>query len=146
MADQEVNKKTVANYKKDYEYFTGKASDIIRNLAFAGIAIIWIFKTTSTDGSLKIPIILIIPLIWLVITLALDLCQYIVGGLIWFIYYRFIESEIKKGKISENDDIKAPGILPAIIHLFYFSKLASIVVAYIFLFLFLYEQFVKTAI
>lgn len=145
MVDQEVNKKTVDDYKKDYEYFTGKASEISRNLAFAGIAIIWIFKITSKDGSLEIPSLLITPLIWLVITLALDLSQYISGGLIWLIYYRFKEWQIKKSKISANDDIKAPAILPAIIHFFYLSKLVAIVVAYIFLFRFVYDQFIVTA-
>jgi hypothetical protein len=85
MADQEINKKTIDDYKKDYEYYTSKASEIGRSLALGGIAVIWIFKTTSTDGSLTIPSLLIAPLIWLVISLSLDLLQYVIGGLIWFI-------------------------------------------------------------
>lgn len=142
MADQETNKKTVDDYKKDYEYFTGKASEISRSLAFAGIALIWIFKTTSEDGSFEIPSLLIAPLIWLGSTLILDLFQYISGGLIWLIYYRLKERQINKKKIAADDDIKAPRILPLIIHLFYWSKLVAIVVAYILLLRFLYCQFI----
>lgn len=144
MADQEVNKKTVVDYKKDYEYFTGKASEISRSLAFAGIALIWIFRNISNDGRIEIPCLLIAPLIFLVITLSLDLLQYIVGGLIWFIYYRFIEWQINNNKISSNTDIKAPLILPLIIHLLYWSKLFSIIAAYILLLRFLYDQLIPT--
>ena len=142
MADQEVNKKTIDDYKADYEHYTGKASEISRGLAFAGIALIWIFKTTSEDGNIDIPNLLVAPLIWLVITLALDLLQYIGGGLIWLIYYRFKERQINKGVISADDDIKAPKILPFIIHFFYWSKLISIVIAYILLLRFLYDAFI----
>ena len=49
MADQETNVKTIDNYKSDYEFYTGKASEINRSLALGGIAIIWIFKSTSND-------------------------------------------------------------------------------------------------
>ncbi|AMC10222.1 hypothetical protein Lupro_02680 [Lutibacter profundi] len=142
MADQETNKKTIDDYKKDYEYFTGKASEINRSLALGGIAIIWIFKTTSNNVT-SIPDILILPLIWLVVALGLDLLQYIVGGIIWWIYYKFKESEVKKGKILADADIKAPSILPGIIHLIYWSKLTSTIIAYYFLFAFLYSKFIE---
>jgi len=32
------------DYRDDFYTYSGKASDISRQLAFAGIAIIWIFK------------------------------------------------------------------------------------------------------
>jgi len=142
MVVQEINKKTIDDYKKDYEYYTGKASEIGRSLALGGIAVIWIFKTTSSDGSLKLPSLLLAPLIWLVITLVLDLMQYIVGGLIWLIYYRYKEFQIKKDKIQANDNIEAPNVLPIIIHLIYWSKLISIIVAYCLLLSFLYSEFI----
>ena len=142
MADQEINKKTIDHYKKDYEYYTGKASEIGRSLALGGIAVVWIFKTTTTDGNLTIPSILIAPLIWLVISLSFDLLQYIIGGLIWLIYYRYKEYQIKKGQIQANEDLKAPRILPLIIHIIYWSKLVSIVVAYCLLLSFLYSEFI----
>jgi hypothetical protein len=142
MADQEINKKTIDDYKKDYEYYTGKASEIGRSLALGGIAVIWIFKTTSTDGSLTIPSLLIAPLIWLVISLSLDLLQYVIGGLIWLIYYRYKEYQIKNNQIQATEDLKAPKILPLIIHIIYWSKLISIIVSYCLLLSFLYSEFI----
>ena len=44
----------LSEYKKTYEDFSGKASNVVRQLSFAGIAVIWIFKVQS-NGSLKIP-------------------------------------------------------------------------------------------
>jgi hypothetical protein len=142
MADQEINKKTIDDYKKDYEYYTSKASEIGRSLALGGIAVIWIFKTTSTDGSLTIPSLLIAPLIWLVISLSLDLLQYVIGGLIWLIYYRYKEYQIKNNQIQATEDLKAPKILPLIIHIIYWSKLISIIVSYCLLLSFLYSEFI----
>jgi hypothetical protein len=142
MADQEPNKKTIDDYKKDYEFFTGKASEISRSLAFAGIAIIWIFKNTNETKSIILPDELTLPLTLLVLALTFDLLQYIIGGLIWFCYYKFKENQIEKGKISSDSDIKAPAILPNIIHGFYWLKLFTIIIAYVFLFSFLYRELI----
>lgn len=142
MEAQEINKKTIDDYKSDYYYFTGKASDINRNLALGGIAIIWIFKTTAL-GEPTIPKELLFPLIALVISLALDLFQYIAGGIIWFIFYKYKEHQIKNNKIKADADIKAHYVLPSILHLIYWAKLTSNIVAYIFLFSFIYNLFLE---
>lgn len=142
MADREVNKKYIDDYKKDYEYYTGKASEINRNLALAGIAIVWIFKTTS-GSDFSLPKELTIPLLWLVISLSLDFLQYVLGGLIWFVYYRYYEKQIDSKKIKRNKDLKAPVILPGILHIIYWAKLVSNILAYTFIFKFIYSQLIK---
>jgi hypothetical protein len=43
--------KTVADYQKDSYEFSGKASEISRQLAFAAIAVIWLFKTDTPTGN-----------------------------------------------------------------------------------------------
>lgn len=141
MADQETNKKTIDDYKNDYEYYTGKASEINRSLALGGIAVIWIFRTTIS-GEPVIPQVLLTPLIWLVVALGLDLLQYVAGGLIWLIYYRYKESQIDREVISADSDIKAPKILPFIIHVFYWTKLISTGIAYYLLIIFLISKFI----
>lgn len=133
MADHVTNKKTIDTYKGYYEYFTGKASDLNRSLAIAGIAIIWIYKTTD-KGVITIPDGLIWPLMLLVISLSLDLLQYVIGGLIWFIFYRVKEYQLSNNIISENDDIKAHWILSGIIHFLYWAKLVSMLISYYYLF------------
>ena len=37
-------KSKLSEFKEDYYHFTGKLSDINRQIAFAGIALIWVFK------------------------------------------------------------------------------------------------------
>ena len=141
MADQETNIKTIDDYKKDYEYYTSKASEINRSLALGGIAVIWIFRTTLS-GAPVIPPVLLTPLIWLVVALGLDLLQYVGGGLIWLIYYRYKESQIDRKVITADSDIKAPKILPFIIHVFYWAKLISTGIAYYLLITFLISKFI----
>ena len=36
--------KKIEDYREDFYFFTGKASEVNRQLAIAGIAVIWIFK------------------------------------------------------------------------------------------------------
>jgi hypothetical protein len=125
MVDQEANKKQVFNNKKaDYEFYTGKTSEINRTFALAGIAIIWIFKTTDSKGQYNIPIELLAPLKWFIFALLLDLFHYFVGGLIWWRYFKYYE----KKKVSANK--KANPIYPNILHTFYFSKVACCIYAY----------------
>ena len=86
-----------SEYKETYQWYSGKTSDVVRQLSFAGIAIIWIFKVQS-QGIPKIPNVLLVPLGLFCISLAFDLLQYVLGYIIWYIFFRFHE---KKG-IKEN--------------------------------------------
>ena len=61
--------KTYEDYKKEYETYSSKASEINRTLALGGIGIIWIFKNT-TDKLPIIPENLILPLFWLILSLT----------------------------------------------------------------------------
>jgi hypothetical protein len=45
----------IADYWKDFYELSGKASDISRQLAFAAIAVIWLFKTDTRTGQITIP-------------------------------------------------------------------------------------------
>ena len=65
-----------------YTYYSGKAGDIVRQLGFAGIAIIWIFKS-DTDKQWKVPQELIPAAILITISLGLDFLQYVAGALAW---------------------------------------------------------------
>lgn len=114
-------------YTEIYEDYSGKLSDIVRSLAFAGIAIIWIFRATSKE-TIGIPEELITPLVWLALCLAFDLFHYLSGTFIWGI---FVYWQSSKNKDSEND----PDLLPSHlwetpIHLFFFFKILAVLVAY----------------
>ncbi|MBK9479124.1 MAG: hypothetical protein IPN99_09865, partial [Bacteroidetes bacterium] len=96
-------------YKNDSYEFSKQTSVLVRQFAFAGIAIIWIFKYDKPTEHL-IPIELFKPLLYFVSTLVFDLLQYLIPTIIFTIFFRYHEKE-NKGKTGI--DIKASGWLSA---------------------------------
>ena len=89
-----------------YETLSGKASDIVRQLSLAGIALIWLFRV----GPDKTPVIdqgLSRAALFIFLALFFDFLQYLVGTLIWFLYFRYKETH----GTSEEDEFLAPGRL-----------------------------------
>ena len=118
-----------------YEY-SRKASDIIRYLGLAGLGIIWIFRVQTATG-ISLSKELTLPTILLILSLVLDLLQYIAGTIIWGVFHRLKE---KKG-VKENEEIEAPRQLnwPTII--FFWAKFFSIIIAYYLIFSHLFTIF-----
>jgi hypothetical protein len=113
--------KDVEHYRQTFYEFSGRASDISRQLAFAAIAVIWLFKK---ETPLSIPHDLIVPGIFVVAALAADLLQYTVGAGIWYAYYRQLE---RKG-ISETADHSL--WLERPIQVLFWIKIAFVILAY----------------
>jgi hypothetical protein len=121
---------------KAYYEFSEKASNSSRQLAFAAIAVIWVFR--NPDGSNQIlPGKLITAAFFVVFSLGFDLFQYIAGSLIWWIFHRGKE---KQG-LKADDEIKASIWLSAPIHLFFWLKIISLILGYIFILIFLWGRF-----
>lgn len=123
--------KKIEDYREEFYVFTGKASDVNRQLALAGVAIIWIFN--NPDGS-KILLCdaLILPLIFLVVSLAIDLIQYVLGSVIWGIFFEIKEYQVNHQNLL-NDNIKAPNILSYSITTLFFLKVITMVLLFDFL-------------
>jgi hypothetical protein len=118
---------TLKDYRQTYYELSGKASDVARQLSFAGIAIIWIFKA-GDNTKITIPHKLITPLIFFTVSLASDLLQYIIGTVIWGLFQRYHE---KKSTDLNNDLIlSAPRQFNWPILFFFFVKLISVIIAY----------------
>ena len=117
---------------QNYYDYSGKASDIIRQLGLGAIAIVWIFRTGSTDA-LAIPSPLFLPLKLVVVGLAFDLLQYAIGALLWSAFHRRQE----KSGIAEDQAFDAPKEInwPAVF--FFYSKVALIIAAYWYIFRYL---------
>ncbi len=113
-------------YKKDSYEFSKSTSDLVRQFAFAGIAIIWIFKIEKPVDHL-IPAKLFKPLLFLIFTLCFDLLQYLIPSIIWWIFYSYHE---RKGR-SGNYEIKADGRLSLPGWICYLGKIIMLVIAYI---------------
>jgi hypothetical protein len=112
-------------YKNEYRWHTGKASDVVRQLSFAGIAVVWIFRTQSQSGS-KIPAELILPLGCLCISLTFDFLQYFFGYVIWYGFYQYHE----KKNTKPSDDLTHSLIWPSILHICFLGKVAALLVSY----------------
>lgn len=70
-----------------YYFYSGKTSDLVRQLGLAGIAVIWLFKS-DVQGTPKIPEALALPLILIILGLILDFLQYAIATSIWGIFQR----------------------------------------------------------
>lgn len=111
-----------------YYFYSGKTSDLVRQLGLAGIAVIWIFKY-EVEGVPKIPEALLPPLILIVLGLALDLLQYAVATSIWGIFQRRKELS----GVSDDTDFLAPKQFNWPTISFFVLKAASIIAAYVYL-------------
>ena len=120
-----------------YGYYAArstKASDVARQLAFAGLAVVWIFKT-GDNGLYSVPHGLVWPTVLMIGTLASDLLQYAVASLLWGTFHRLKERELlKEDRATANDKefeaspwINWPGLA------FFWVKLFLVSAAYILL-------------
>ncbi|WLA08668.1 hypothetical protein [Xanthomonas translucens] len=116
---------------ENYYVYSGKASDIVRQLALGGIAIIWVFQVAE-GKSHTLPSELFFPLKLIVAALAADLLQYAIGGLIWSAYHRY-----KEGHLTTDEFFKAPTVINWPSLGFYYAKVVLVITAYWYLWQFL---------
>ena len=119
-------------YLQAYYTYSEKASNITRQLGFAGIALIWVFRGTNTN-ELLVPHELILPGVFLILGLSCDLLQYVSGTLIWGLFHRMKERE----GLEANDELKAPSWLNKPILFFFIAKMVAISVGYLLIFCYL---------
>ncbi len=122
----------LSEFKKRADEYTSKASEITRQLIFAGIAIIWIFR--NPNG--KLDTLLIYPLTFLTIALVADLLQYVLGGKVWMDFFRSEEARAKE-KNETDPEIKAPKKLSDYIYLCYWLKIGLMFFSYLLLIIYL---------
>ena len=114
------------DYRDDFYTFSGKASDLNRQLGFAAIAIIWLFKK-DVAGQVTIPPNLIWPGIFVVTSLTLDMMHYCLASIIWRVFYRIKE----KAGVGEDANITHDVWLERPIWVLFTAKIICIIVAYI---------------
>ena len=83
--------------RESYYYNTGKLGEIVRQLDFAGIAVVWMFRSTSQTGHTDDR--LIYPLALHVTYLGLDLLQYIYASAAWGLF-----TDLRDREGYKNDD------------------------------------------
>ena len=115
-------------YKEDYYWYSGKASDVARKIAFAGIALIWVFKMDA-DPVPRIPADLLLPAALLAIALGLDLLHYMAGAGIWWGFHWWHERKLKDPSAEDPELAHGYGLV-APLHTLFVVKLACVVAAY----------------
>jgi hypothetical protein len=114
------------DYRKTFYEFSGKLSDITRQLSFAGIAVIWLFKK-DVSVTPTLPKDLNLPLILLVLTLSFDYLQYLVESLMWRHVYRSKE----KSGIGADIETEHSTWVEAPIYFAFLMKICLLILAYI---------------
>lgn len=122
--------------RESYYYNSGKASDISRNLGFAGLALIWAFRVTTVEQEF-IPYELRWAAILLITGLGLDFFQYIVGTVVWGAYHRLKE----KSNTEEDQEFLAPRVINYPANICFVLKQISIFVSYILLAISMFNSF-----
>jgi hypothetical protein len=118
-----------------YYQATATVSTIVRQLAFVGIAVVWLFSGVDLkagDG-LDVPEGLLWPGVLLIVALILDLVQYVVRTVVWgFWAWRLHKRQDKYREL-------APGWFNVPTLVLFYSKIVSIVLAYMLLSRYLYQ-------
>ena len=86
-----------------YEALSGKASETVRQLSFAGVALVWLFRSESS-GVPGLDHHLVSAALLFFLALVLDFLQYLSGTVIWHIYFRRKE----KLGVGLEDEVSAP--------------------------------------
>ena len=90
--------------KQDYDFFSGKVSDLTRQFNLAGIAIIWIFRVGAEGGGIPFTKALLWPLGMFSLSIAFDLLHYVSSTVAWGLYFRHKD---KQG-VPRDQEFRAP--------------------------------------
>lgn len=115
---------------------SGKASDLSRQLAFAGIAVIWVLKVGANSGGIQFSNELLVPMYCFVAGLAVDFGQYIYKTMIWSMlnWYHWR----KHG--SNDTEVEVSPLVNYPTHLMFWGKITLVGYGYIGLLLFIHAK------
>jgi hypothetical protein len=127
--------------RDQYYFYSGKISDLVRQLALAGIAVIWIFKIDKPGLFPSLPRFLIWPMLALVLALFVDFVQYSYGATLYDITYRWRERQKQHRHMKEDHSFEIPRFALWPMDLCFYSKIAFVLIAYTLLAIHILKQF-----
>lgn len=107
-----------------FDIFSSKLSDACRQLAFAGIAIIWLFKTIDKNGNYVLPSQLDLPLYACCLALFFDLIHYLYATIAW----KMVMTNSKAS--SDRSNVNVPGWINVPTWTAFIIKITSVLLAY----------------
>ena len=114
--------------REHYYFYSGKISDVARQICFAGIAVVWLVSgnaDASSHTSISLSRLLLIALVLLLVSLGLDGLQYAYGALIWGALARWRERHDADSEKPVHRAVNWPTLV------FFWTKLVSLAVAYV---------------
>ena len=124
----------------DVRELTGKLSEVARQAAYAGFAVIWIFRTDAAAGY-RLDRSLILAGIVLALALGCDLAQYAVTVLLRWRHAR--AEEQSRGADYEGDDLTLPASVNRGPYALFALKLALVAAGYAILIRYLVQKLVS---
>ena len=128
----------LGDVQKEVDAYSKSASDGVRQLALAGIAIIWLFKTAKPEAA-GIPFsdLLLTPLAGFALALVLDLLQYVASAIAWSFFFQKRDGS---GVTRETEIGKAWRFINWPGGICFFTKIAIVAAAYVILIVFIAQQ------
>ena len=125
--------------KAAYYAQSGTASTVARQIALAGIAVVWLFNAPVGPERIALPEELVLVALLLVITLALDLLQYVLASLIWSVFARRLEHQMSHCLEEDPEGPASPFLNWPALGCFW-AKMLVVILAYWLLARFLFKQ------
>ncbi len=110
------------------KFYSGKTSDVVRQLALLGYAIIWVFKLDTSSGP-AVPREFQLPALFLALSLLLDFVQYVSGAIGWTWYNK----SLYKAQIEAEANVTPPGRVYYAAYTAFFGKILFVTLGYVWL-------------
>jgi hypothetical protein len=127
-SDQEKKDSTVltlADVRSTYFEASKKVSEVLRQYALAGIALVWVFKGNGASTFGLDPKLLTASL-WILGAISADFLQYVATSYIWYGYFRFKETKDK----NLDQQFVAPEYMNWPNQTLFLLKVVALVIAY----------------
>jgi len=108
-----------------YEALSAKASEIVRQLSLAGVALVWLFRS-GRPGSPEVALPLVRGALFFFLALVLDFLQYLSGTMIWHVYFRRKENQ----GVKLEDEVSAAVQLSWPTWIIFYAKSLTVLFAY----------------
>ncbi len=119
-----------------YHESSGKVSDLARQLAFAGIAVIWVLRVGDDPGGLPFSEKLFFPLYLFALALVLDFLQYLYKTALW----GSLNRKYWKRHQSNEVDVSISGLVNWPTHGFFWGKIFAVTLGFAELIAFIYSH------
>lgn len=134
----------LADIRETYYDRSRRVSEIVRQLALAGVAVIWLFKV-DVGGRPSVPRLLVFAGVVIVLGLACDLLQYAWSTQVWLKFFNEKEAEVEADRNAspprhydpEERDWPLPPTINRMPLFFFWAKLLLVLFGYLMIVVFL---------